>query len=59
VARHLGYGSESAVGKARKRAQAALAQEPGFVETERELLRRLSAMQGVKGDNHASSKSRF
>ena len=59
VARHLGYGSESAVGKARKRAQAALAQESGFAEAERELLRRLSAMQRVKGDNHASSKSRF
>jgi REP element-mobilizing transposase RayT len=59
VARHLGYGSESAVGKARKRAQAALAQEPEFAEAERELLRRLSALQRVKGDNHASSKSRF
>jgi len=59
VARHLGYGSESAVGKARKRAQAALAQEPEFAEAERELLRRLSAMQRVKGDNHASQKSRF
>jgi hypothetical protein len=46
-------------GQARKWAQAALTQKPEFAEAERKLLRRLSAMQRVKGDNHASSKSRF
>ncbi len=43
VAPYLGYGSESALGKARKRAQAALAQEPEFADAERERLKRLSA----------------
>ena len=55
VAQYLGYGSESAVGKARKRAQAALALEPEFADAERKLLKRLSAGSKKKGDNHASA----
>ncbi|MDD5707468.1 MAG: transposase [Kiritimatiellae bacterium] len=43
VAEYLGYGSEAAVGKARRRAQAALAQDPAFGAAERKLVRRLSA----------------
>lgn len=43
VAQHLRYGSESAVGKARKRAQAVLAQEPEYAAAERRLFKRLSA----------------
>ena len=43
VAQYLGYGSEAAVGKARKRAQAALAHDPAFGVAERKLIKRLSA----------------
>ena len=60
VARHLGYGSESAVGKARKRAQAALAREPGSADAERQLLTRLTATRkDDRGDNHAGANSSF
>ncbi len=56
----MGYGSESAVGKARKRAQAALAQVPEFADAERELLKRLSAERNAKRvESRAGSKSRF
>ncbi|MDD5706838.1 MAG: hypothetical protein PHR35_13020 [Kiritimatiellae bacterium] len=43
VAQYLGYGSESAVGKARKRAQAAMSQDSAFGAAERRLIRRLGA----------------
>ncbi len=60
VAQHLGFGSESAVGKARKRAQAALAQEPEFADAERELLKRLSAERKEKRRNSlAGTKASF
>jgi len=59
VALYVGYGSESAVGKTRKRVQAALSQDPGFADAEREILRRLSVAQRVTGDNIASQDSKF
>jgi len=59
LALYVGYGSESAVGKTRKRVQAALSQDPGFADAEREILRRLSVAQRVTGDNIASQDSKF
>jgi len=58
VALYVGYGSESAVGKARKRAQAVLAQEPEYVAAQTKLLTRLTTTRkDERGDNHAGAKS--
>lgn len=60
VALYVGYGSESAVGKARKRAQAVLAQEPEFVAAQKNLLTRLTATRKeARDDNHEGAKSSF
>jgi len=48
VAQYLCYGSESAVGKARKRAKTALARERELAAAERKLLQRLNAGQKIK-----------
>ena len=54
VAQYLCYGSESADGKARKRAKSALAREPELAAAERKLLQRLNAGHKVKRcDHHA------
>ena len=44
VGQYLGYGSESAVGKARKRAQAALSKSRAFAVMERKVLKLTAAM---------------
>ncbi|MDD5705063.1 MAG: hypothetical protein PHR35_04000 [Kiritimatiellae bacterium] len=55
VAQYLRYGSETAVGKARKRAQAALAHEPAFGAAERKLIRRLRASKTQTKGNVSSA----